>query len=189
MASRLQILQSRISNPDSMASSHYDAVVGELYQSSYKFMQHLKKRPDHKNEGYLAAPSDRILIEKLPKGSSKFLDVCDQSHNKISSSGMMSFQSKFALNDTLNNQGSSLNLQDNKRLSSIHTDSNVDPYMHAQRALQGVWIKPHEFFKDEMCEGSDFSLKDISILMKKKGEVNTKRVVSKFQPQHQIIYG
>ena len=177
MTSRVQILQSGIGRSDSVASSRYDAVVGELYHSKYKFMQHLKKRPDrnHQESGYLAAPGDTAQVDKLPRGSSKYLDVGDQSHNKLSSSGIMTIPSKFALNDTSNNQGSSQYFQDKKRLSSIHTDSNVDPYMHTQRALQGVWIKPQEFFKDEMCDGSDFSLKDISILMKKKGEINTKQ--------------
>ena len=85
--------------------------------------------------------------------------------------------------------GSSLNTNPRNLVSSLHTDSVVDPYMHNQRDIHGLWIKPQEFFKDDRCKEEDFSLKDISFLMKKKGEVHSKRVVSRFRPAREAAFG
>ena len=181
MAIRQQVIPKHMMDRDSIASSRYDAVVGELYQSNYKFMQHLKKSEINKQAaGNFLTAGFAMRDDNLLNGSSQYLDVGDQSNLKLSTSGMVSFHSRFAINETLQNMGSSLNCPKQEAFSSLHSDSNYDPFMHTEKTVQGVWIKPHEFYQDELCKDSDFSLKDISVLMKKNGGVSTKRIMSKF---------
>ena len=179
---------------DSVCSSRYDAVAGLPYESSqYKFLQHLVPQRQPGQRQRAPAHLEASANDNYQRGSSKLLDAIDHSYNLKSSTGMLN-NSRFAVENSQQGIGSSLNsnpLNSNPRnlVSSLHTDSLVDPYMHNQRDLHVLWIKPQEFFKDERCNQEDFSLKDISILMKKKGEVQVKRVVSRFQPNREQIYG
>ena len=173
--------------PDSVCTSAYDAVVGLPYESAqYKFMQHLVPHRLTASKIRVQPHLEAVSNEYIHLGSNQMLDAIENSYALKSSSARMN-NSRFAVEHTQPGVGSSLNSNPRNRVSSLHTDSVVDPYMHNQRDLQVLWIKPQDFFKDDRINQEDFSLKDISILMKKKGEVQTKRVVSRFQPSRERL--
>lgn|SRR3990167_7732660 len=77
-------------------------------------------------------------------------------------------------------RNSSLRFSGSQYISTLKSDSLFEPHVPTKQELKGLWIKPSEFYQDDALENSDFSLKDISVLMKKKGQVKSRFNPGKF---------
>jgi hypothetical protein len=77
-------------------------------------------------------------------------------------------------------RNSSLRFSGSQYVSTLKSDSLFEPHVPTKLELKGLWIKPTEFYQDDALENSDFSLKDISVLMKKKGQVKSRFNPGKF---------
>ena len=77
-------------------------------------------------------------------------------------------------------RNSSFRFSGSQYISTLKSDSLFEPHVPTKQELKGLWIKPTEFYQDDALENSDFSLKDISVLMKKKGQVKSRFNPGKF---------
>ena len=158
------------------AASRRDGVPGRLYCSSYKFMQHLKNPANLKdfmatfvsqNPGIEVAVEQRLL-EPHPDTpeTSRFISSAhlhirgglgDQSHRNPSS---ISQSQLYHCHYTF--------------VSSLKTGS-LEPSCEASLANHnGIWIQPGEFLREEGINESQFSLGDISLLLRKKEQAASK---------------
>ena len=162
---------SRISD----AASRRDGVPGRLYCSNYKFMQHLKNQTNLKtfmtnlvsqNPSYDIAVEQKLLEpnQDTPE-TSKFIssahlhirgggDQSQRNHSSISQSQMYHCHYTF--------------------VSSLKTGS-LEPSCEASFANNnGIWIHPGDFLREEGVNESEFSLGDISLLLRKKEQAASK---------------
>ena len=160
------------------AGSRRDGVPGRLYSSSYKFMQHLKNQTNLKafmtsfaaqNPGCDPAVDQKLLEpnQDTPE-TSKFVssahlniravgDLSHRNHSSVSQSQLYHYHYTF--------------------VSSLKTGS-LEPSCEASLALNnnnnGIWIRPGEFLRGEGVDESQFSLGDISLLLRKKEQAASK---------------
>ena len=166
------------------SKSRYDGIPGKLYVSDYKFIHHLNRHPPNlKVFAQFPSPPKRSMEQFFIDSNGNLQEPREDTleNSKLVSSARLHIRVNGGEISNPNyssaNQTSNYHNMMNSFVSSVKTGS-LEPSCEASMYnTNGVWIQPGEFLRADDVNESEFSLADISMLMKKK----EKAAVSRFR--------